>query len=328
MFGRGGVVPAGCLALALLLSGCTDVADGAVQTPASQNGSSDVDIVVGSFDFPESVLLADIYAGALSAAGFRAHVTPNLGTREVVMPALMNGLVQVVPEYAGSALAFISLGRVSPTADVTATHTALTHWTETRGLVAAEPAAAQNTNAIVVTQDVAQRHHLRTIDDLAAVDQDFVFGGPPECPQRQYCLLGLERAYGLEFEGFVPTDAGGPLTRQALSSGQIDVGLLFSTDSSIAVKHLRVLADDRGLQPAENVTPLVSKQTVNRYGQRLLDTLDAVSARLSTSTLRSLNGLVEDGGLDPGPVAVDWLRAQGLVPRGVPEPKTGREGAR
>lgn len=299
--------------LALLLAGCTDSANGDLSGQARPDGRDGAEIVVGSFDFPESILLANIYADALHAQGFPTRVLPNLGPREVVMPALLSGLIQLVPEYAGSALAFVSLGQVTPTSDETATHRALQRSAERRGLVAARPAAAQNTNAIVVTQATARRHYLETIDDLAGVDQDLVFGGPPECPQRLYCLQGLQRTYGLEFEAFVPTDAGGPLTRQALSAGQIDVGLMFSTDPRISAQHLAVLADDRGLQPAENVTPLLSRLTVTRHGQRLLDTLDAVSARLTTSTLRSLNGRV-DMGLDPRRVADEWLREQALIP--------------
>jgi osmoprotectant transport system substrate-binding protein len=269
--------------------------------------------MVGSFDFPESVLLAHIYADALAAKGFPVGVVPDLGTRELVEPALMNGLIQLVPEYAGSALGFMSLGQLPATSDAAVTYRSLARSAERRGLVAAQPASAQNNNAIVVTAAAATRYHLQSIDDLARVAPNFVFGGPPECLQRAYCLPGLERTYGLRFKAFAPTDAGGPLTRQALNSGQIDVGLLFTTDPSIAAQHLVILADNRGLQPAENITPLVSRETVTRYGRQLLTTLDAVSAHLSTSTLRSLNARVEHIGLNPRSVADDWLRAQALV---------------
>jgi osmoprotectant transport system substrate-binding protein len=313
---RSGVLRAGSLVLAVLLGGCSDPASDGSPIPAQPVGSPGSEIVVGSFDFPESVLLAHLYAGALEAAGLPARVLPNMGTREVVMPALMNGLVQVVPEYAGSALAFLSLGQVRPTSDAEQTSASLARSAVERGLIAAHAAPAQNSNAIVVTQKTADRHHLRSVDDLTRVARGLVFGGPPECPQREYCLRGLEATYGLDFEAFVATDAGGPLTRQALSSGQIDVALLFATDPSIAEKGFVVLDDDRGLQPAENVTPVVSRQAVTRYGQRVIAALDAVSTRLSTSTLRSLNARVEDGAADPRSVAVDWLRAQALVPAG------------
>jgi osmoprotectant transport system substrate-binding protein len=307
--------------LALALSGCVSPSE---PSPAStvQAAEPEQAIVVGSFDFPESILLAHVYAGALAGEGFPVRLQPGLGTREVVMPALLGGLVHLVPEYAGSALGFLSLGEQAGTADVAATHAALARWARERELVVASPAPAQDTNAIVVTSATAQRHRLRSIADLAAVDQDLVFGGPPECPQRQYCLRGLERTYGLTFGTFVPTDAGGALTRQALSSGQIDVGLLFTTDANLSSHELVVLADDRGLQPAENVTPLLRAQVVARFGQDVLDTLDEVSARLTTEVLRSLNAAVEAEGATAQDVAEDWLGSQGLavgVP-GAPQP--------
>jgi len=143
-----------------------------------------------------------------------------------------------------------------------------------------------------------------------------VFGGPPECPERAYCLRGLQRAYGLRFKSFVPLDAGGPLTLQALNAGYIAVALLFTTDPDISARHLVVLTDDRALQPAENITPVVSREAVARFGPRLLTVLDAVSALLTTDSLRALDARVELSGHEPRLVAKDWLRAQGLMPKG------------
>ena len=126
-----------------------------------------------------------------------------------------------------------------------------------------------------------------------------MFGGPPECPGRAYCLPGLKRTYGLRFRAFIPLDAGGPLTLQALEAGDIDAALLFTTDPSITAQHLIVLADDRGLQPAENVTPLVRRDVIVRYGPTVVAVLDTVSARLDTGTLRALDARVELAGQDP-----------------------------
>jgi osmoprotectant transport system substrate-binding protein len=317
---RRNVLQAACLALAVLCCACTSSGGpgpGARAPAASHPGAV---ITVGSFDFPESVLLAHIYADALAAKGFPVRVLPDLGTRELVDPALMNGLIQVVPEYSGSALDFMSLGRRPATSDAAATYRSLTRLAASRGLVAAPPAPAQDANAIVVTAATAARYHLRSIADLARQARDLVFGGPPECEERADCLLGLERTYGLRFKAFAATDAGGPLTLQALASGQIGVGLLFTTDPSIPARHLVILADSRALQPAENVTPLVRRATLDRYGPRLLAVLDAVSARLTTDTLRSLDARVELSGLNPRRVADSWLRAQALI--------SGRQDAR
>lgn len=270
-------------------------------------------ITVGSFDFPESTLLAYLYAGALSARGYPVRVLPDLGSRELVDPALMTGLIQLVPEYAGSALEFVSLGRVHATASVASTIKALERWMGERGLIVARPAAAQDANAVVVTAATAARYRLHMVSDLAAVAPALVFGGPPECPERPYCLAGLRRTYGLRFRAFVALDAGGPLTRQALRAGDISVALLFTTDPTIRDQHLVVLADNRGLQPAENVVPVVGRATAARYGTGLFAALNAVSARLSTPALAALDAQVELDGRAPGIVAGRWLRDQGLA---------------
>jgi len=298
----------------VLCTACTSPGNRGSPAEAPTTGRPSAAIMVGSFDFPGSVLLAYLYADALAAKGFPVRVLPDLGTRELVDPALMNGLIQLVPEYAGSALGFISLGHLPATPDAAATHRSLTRSAERRGLVAAQPAPAQDANAIVVTRATAVRFHLRSIADLVRVAPRLVFGGQPECPDRAYCLLGLECTYGLHFKAFAATDTGGPLTVQALVSGQIGAGLLFTTDPGIAAHDLVSLADSRALQPAENITPLVGRNTVARYGQRLLSALDTVSARLSTGTPRSLNA--ELTRLDPRSVAGGWLRAQPLIPRG------------
>ncbi len=297
---------------ALLCSGCV-AADG--RGPPSVEGAPARPaalITVGSFDFPESVLLADIYGGALAARGFPVRIQPNLGSREIVDPALMSGLIELVPEYAGSAVEFVSLGRVPATSDVAATNRALAGLVARQRLVVGHPAAAQDANAIVVTAATAARYNLRSVADLAGVAPRLVFGGPPECPGRAYCLSGLRRVYGLRFREFVPLDAGGPLTLQALEAGDVDVALLFSTDPSIVARHLVVLADDRGLQPAENVTPLLRGDVVARFGARLVAVLNAVSARLDTGSLRALDARVELAGQDPRRVAGSWLRSHGL----------------
>jgi osmoprotectant transport system substrate-binding protein len=311
---RRSVLQAACLALAVLCAACTGSGSPGPPLPARAGGHTGPAITVGSFDFPESVLLGYIYADALAAKGFPVRVLPGLGTRELVEPALMNGLIQLVPEYSGSALGFLSLGRRPATSDAVATYRSLAQVAESHGLVAAQPAPAQDANAIVVTEATAARYHLRSIADLAGHARRLVFGGPPECRERANCLLGLERTYGLRFKAFTATDTGGPLTRQALQAGQIGVGLLFTTDPSIPERHLVILTDSRALQPAENVTPLIRRDTVGRYGPRLLATLNAVSARLSTAALRDLDERVQLDRQAPRKVADGWLRAQALIP--------------
>jgi osmoprotectant transport system substrate-binding protein len=310
------VLVTACIALTVALSACTSSSGHVSSAAAKPTGQPVAVITVGSFDFPESVLLADIYGQALAAAKFPVRVLPNLGPRELVDPALVDGLLQLVPEYAGSALEFFSLGRLTATAKAAAANRALAGSVAGRGLVAARPAPAQDANAIVVTAATAARYGLRSIADLAKVAPSITFGGPPECPGRAYCLPGLKRVYGLRFKSFMPLDAGGPLTLQALAAGYIGAALLFTTDPAIPARHLVVLADDRGLQPAENITPLVGKDAIARYGPRLLTTLNKVSARLDTGTLRSLDAREEAAGQNARLVARGWLRARGLIPAG------------
>jgi osmoprotectant transport system substrate-binding protein len=315
---------AACLALAVTCTASTVACSTASsRPPAPGPDARRAAITVGSFNFPESVLLAYLYAGALAAKGYPVRVLPDLGPRELVDPALMAGLLQLVPEYTGSALDFVSLGQVRATASVTTTASALARSMAGRGLVTGRPAAAQDGNAIVVTAATAARYRLRTISDLARVARQLVFGGPPECPERAYCLPGLRLAYGLRFREFVPLDSGGPLTLQALVAGDIGAALLFTTDPAIRAQHLVVLADNRDLQPAENVVPVLRRATVDRFGAGLLAALDAVSARLSTAALTELDTQVELDGRAPRAVAGRWLRAQGLAPTGTAHGLTG-----
>jgi osmoprotectant transport system substrate-binding protein len=301
------------LALVMACAACTASCSGGSSVSAPVAGAGQAVITVGSFDFPESVLLAYLYAGALSAKGYPVRVLPDIGSRELVEPALMTGLIQLIPEYTGSALEFVSLGRAHATPRAAATARTLSRWMGARGIITAQPAAAQDANAIVVTGATAVRYRLRTVSDLVGAAPKLVFGGPPECPERPDCLPGLRLEYGLRFRAFAALDAGGPLTRQALQSGDISVALLFTTDPAIQARHLVVLADNKRLQPAENVVPVLRRATADRYGTGLIAALNAVSARLSTPGLMALNAQVELGGLAPPAVAERWLQDHGLT---------------
>jgi osmoprotectant transport system substrate-binding protein len=268
-------------------------------------------ITVGSFDFAESEVLAQLDGQALAARGFEVRYAARIGPRELAQPALAAGLVEVLPEYAGTALHHLSLGAVPPTADVGRTSRALARAAEAIGLRALAPSPAQDANAVVVTPGTAREHGLRTVGDLRAVAAELTFGGPPECPTRPLCLAGLQAVYQVRFATFIPLDPGGPSTRQALEDGHIDVALLFTTEPALATGDLVALEDDAGLQPAENVTPLVRDDVFDRFGEGVADALDAVSAALTTDELRELDRRLAAGdGADA--VAADWLTAEGL----------------
>jgi osmoprotectant transport system substrate-binding protein len=300
------------LVLALPLVSCVEVGRGPVgaRTPAVVTG--DDAITIGSFAFPESVLLAEIFALALEDRGFEVKRAFDLGARELVAPALERSLVEFVPEYLGSALEFVTGGRATPTADVQAAQKELAEAFKDRGIMVLVPAPAQDVNTLAVTARTAAKHHLEKVSDLAPIAGQLVFGGPPECPDRPFCLPGLQANYGIEFERFQGLDASGPLTAAALASGQVDVALLFSTDGAIRTNGFILLEDDRGLQPAENVTPVIRKEIVAAYGTRLTDAVDAVSAMLTTAELGEMNYLMSLGEGTKA-VAMAWLQSHGLV---------------
>ena len=182
-----------------------------------------------------------------------------------------------------------------------------------RSITALDAAPAQNANTFVVTEDTARRYGLTTLSDLAAVAPELILGGPPECATRPLCQVGLRDVYGLEFADFVALEAGGPVTHQALGDGYVDVALLFSTDPEL-VDYVE-LTDDRHLQPAENITPLVHAAVVERWGDDVVAAINAVSDELDTDSLRQLNTVdaATPGADDVAAIAADWLRAEGLT---------------
>jgi osmoprotectant transport system substrate-binding protein len=290
------------------LTGCAASDDDNAMPPTALGDDA---ITVGSFDFPESVLLAEIYSQALESGGFAVERAFGLGPREFVGPALDTGLIELVPEYVGTALAFRNLGSVRPSADVDATHRALAGVLAGSDVTVLGSAPAQTANTFVVSRATALRYHLERLSDLTDVASKLTFGGPPECPNRPLCLQGLHERYGLRFRKVVTLDPGGPLTHQALRDGGVDVALLFTTDPDL--EDFVVLADDKGLQPPENVTPLIRREVVDRWGPDVAALIDAVSTELHTDTLRELNGTDADepGSGDVATIAAAWLQAEG-----------------
>ena len=195
-------------------------------------------IVVGAANFGESQILANLYVLALKAAGFQASVKP-VTNREVYEPALEHGQLDAFPEYVGTLTEFLNKKVGGPSApakasgDLTATLTALKGLAGPKGLSVLTPSAAADQNAFAVTKTFATANNLTKLSDLKNVKTQLVLGGPAECPTRPFCQLGLEKTYGLTFSSFVSLDAGGPLTKTALKTGRIQVGLVFSSDGSL-----------------------------------------------------------------------------------------------
>jgi osmoprotectant transport system substrate-binding protein len=151
------------------------------------------------------------------------------------------------------------------------------------------------------------------MSDLAAVAKQLTLGAPPECPQRAFCLQGLKSTYGIEFKEFKPLDAGGPLTVAAVEGGQVDVGLLFSTDAQIAAKGFVLLEDDKKLQAADNVIPVVRQDILDKAGGTFSTRINDISKKITTEKLTVLNGKVSIDKKDPAEVAKEFLKAEGLI---------------
>ena len=303
---RVAAVLAGVVAMTLVTA-CRDS-----RPPAEDAQRRGPEVVVASFNFSESALLAEIYARAIEAAGVPVRREVDLGPRELVQPALLGGLVDVVPEYLGTAMASLQpSGGAAPT-DTAAVREALARALDGRGVEVLDAAPAQNQNGVVVSRATAERYGLDSVSDLAAIATGLTLGGPPECPQRPYCGEGLQRVYGLRFEGFVPL-ANEQQRATALVDGVVDVAVMFTTDGRLATGDLVLLQDDRGLQPSENVVPLVTARAVERFGVRLVDTVNAVSARLTTNSLRFLNWRISIADRSVANEARGWLERQSLV---------------
>jgi osmoprotectant transport system substrate-binding protein len=271
-------------------------------------------VTIASFNFAESQLLAEIYAQALENADVPVRRELDLGPRELVQPAMRQGLVDVVPEYLGTALASVTpdarVDATDPTAVLAALRNGLGPWR----LTALQPSSASDQNGFAVTRATALRLGVSTLSELAA-RPPVVFGGPTECPTRPYCLAGLKRVYGLRVAKFVPIDDESQRAA-ALSEGVVDVAVTFTTNGQLATGRLVLLRDDRGLQPTEQIVPVVSDRALQRYGARLQATLDAISARLDTAGLRFLNWRISVAGKDIATEARGWLRRHGLLRRG------------
>lgn len=296
---------------AALSSGCTGGGPGG-NTPARATETEAV--VVASFDFPESRLVAEIYAQALVAVGVPVRREEALGPRELVAPALAQGLADVVPDYLGSALAFVAPDSPADPHDPVAVRRALDAALRPRGLTTLTPAPGQNRNTLAVTAAAARTLGVRTTSDLRGQAPLLRLAAAPQCRSRAYCLPGLRRVYGLRFRTFVPLGSE-PERVAALRQGVVDVAVLSTTDGSLAAGDLVELRDDLHLQPVDNLVPVVSDRALRRYGGELTRALDRVSGWLTTANLRFLTWRVEVGGKPVAAEARGWLLRHGLLTR-------------
>jgi osmoprotectant transport system substrate-binding protein len=302
---RTGIVLASVATVATLaLSACgggNDPLSGGSSSPAASDT-----IVVGSANFPESALLAQIYAGALSAKGVKTSTKLNIGSRETYIPGLTDGSIDLIPEYSGVLLQYYDKNAAQVTSDdvYAALKTALP-----ATLTVLNQSAAEDKDSVTVTKDTATKYNLKSIADLQPVAGQLTLGGPPVWKTRQTGAPGLKRIYNVVFKEFKALDAGGPLTINALKNGSIQAGDVFTTDPNIVANGWVALDDPKSLFAAQNVLPLINKA---KASAQVTDTLNAVSAKLTTANLLDLDKQIITDKKDPAVVAKDFLSSNGL----------------
>ena len=303
---RGVVLGALLLLVTLLLGACQsdDGGGGAEETPSKG------DVTVGvSGSFAENQIVAEMYAQVLENAGYNVDRQLNLQRREISQPALETGEIDLKPEYLGTLLAYLD-PNASPSSDPEGNVEPLNALLEPKGLTMLDYSPANDTNAFVVTKETADKHELTKMSDLAPVASQLRMAGPPECEARPFCIPGLRDTYGITFGTVEKIGACDSATANALDAGKVDVALLCSTQSIIASKGWVVLEDDRKLQKADNIAPVIRNDVLNDEIEELLN---GVSAKITTENITALNAKVELEQDDPGAVAREFLEEQELI---------------
>jgi len=288
----------------LALTGC-GLGKDPLSGDGNNAGSPGDQVIIGSADFTESQLIASIYSQALQAKGVEVVEQLNIGSREVYIAALKDSSIDLVPEYSGAFLHYLDPDSTAATSEEVS---AELKEKLPAGIAMLTPSSAQDKDVVAVTKATADKYNLKTISDLQPIAGEIVLGGPPEWKSRKQGVVGLRDLYGLNFKEFIPLDAGGTLTMTALTNGQIQAGDLFSTDPGLVANNLVALDDDKSLFAAENVVPLIKKAKLN---DTITTTLDAVSAKLTTDDLISMNAEAATG-TNLSDIAKKWLADAGI----------------
>jgi osmoprotectant transport system substrate-binding protein len=278
----------------------------------SGGGGAKPNVTIGSTNFSEQLILGELYAQILEANGYTVTRKFNLGAREIVFPALSSGQIDLEADYLATLLAFVNKNATGST-DPKATSAALQKELDAKSLTVLDYAPAVDQNGFVVTKATADKYKLAKLSDLTAVGGQLVLGGPPECPARPFCQAGLKSAYGINFKDFKALDTGGPLTVAALKGGQIDVGLLFTSDSTIAVNNFVLLDDDKQLQLSDNIAPVVRNDLIAKAPSDFKSIINSIAPKLTTAELTAMNKQNDIDKTDPKAIAAAWLKKMGLV---------------
>ena len=274
--------------------------------PLSQGGAAGT-VVVGSANFPENELLAEIYIQALQAKGIKVTPKLNIGSREVYYPQVTKGTISIIPEYNGTLLT-VAVDKTS-TAKTTAQVDQALAAKLPSTLEVLTPAPAEDSDSVTVTAATAAKYHLKSIGDLKPYASTMVLGGPPEFKTRSDGVAGLKANYGLTFKSFDPLDESGPITLAALTDGKVQAADVFTTTPQIITDKLVSLADPKFNFAAQNVIPLVYKPAMN---PTIIATLNAISAKLTTAALLQMDAAVITQHANYSTVAAGFLKAEGL----------------
>jgi osmoprotectant transport system substrate-binding protein len=297
------------LAAGLLAALVATLALPAVSTGAATRASSKPTIVIGSTNFEEQAIVSNIWADVLKKAGYNVTVEPALGTRSIVVPAIEKGQIDLEPDYAASLLGYLHNGEVLPAAGeistaVPADQKALASF----GVTVLPATKALDTNVFTVTKATASKDHLTTISSLKPYASKITLGGPPECPTFALCEPGLKKVYGLTFAGFKSLDEGGPLSVAALKNGEVQVVELDSSSGIIGTNNFVALTDNKHLEGADYIVPVIRK-SVDTAG--VAKALDAIDAKLTTDAITKLNLDVNNQQEQPAAVAQTWVNSVG-----------------
>ena len=290
-------------ALALAACGSAESVGGNASTGSSENGSTT--LVVGSQDYYSNEIIAEAYAQALEGAGFTVDRQLRIGQREVYMPEIEAGAIDVFPEYTGNLLQYLDADATARSTDevYAALQTALPS-----GLRALEQAPATDQDSYVVTADFAQEHSLTSIGDLANAGT-LTLGGNSELQTRPYGPTGLSQTYGVTVNFTPIEDSGGPLTVKALKDGDIQLANIYSSDPALADGTLKVLDDPKGLFLASHVVPLAS----SRVNDDATAVINRVSAALDAQDLVEMNRASTVDQKSASQIAHEWLISEGLL---------------
>jgi osmoprotectant transport system substrate-binding protein len=298
----------------VLAAGCGQAADDTDPQAQDDTRREGPTITVGSEIFTESVIIAEIYAQGLEAKGYDVAKKLRIGSREVYYPALEKGEIDLVPEYTGSLLSYLTKQKKTASPDSQKTYDDVTAELEGKDVTLLEMSDAQDQDAIVVNKETAEKYDLTTISDLQPHASELVMGGPPECPTRQACLKGLQDVYDIDFREFKPLDSAGPQTVRALMANEIQVANLFSTQSAIPKNDFVVLEDDKGpIVGAENVVAAVNRESMQAQDDEFAEIVNAITTKFTTEGLLELNSRVDNDQEDADDVAADWLAEEDLA---------------